>query len=170
MTGGAAPLPLPRASGIFAGIMPAIADIGTRVELVPMDGHFHDITVALYRQSTAAGPAFLVHSYSTLDGSGRRLEDVRSSMAALGGLQPSMEAPSLLAFPCGEEHGLAVRRLFLEACKVGSPDDAAPLPPVHGGPQVRPDHRRRATWERASIGCRRLWEMPARPTGPAGSA
>lgn len=125
---GAPPLPLVRASGIFPGIMTAIADIGTRVELVPMDGNFHDITVALYRQSTAAGPAFRVHSYSTLDGSERRLDDVRALMTTLGGLQPSVEESRLLAFPCGEEHGLAVRRLFLEACKIGSPDDAAPPP------------------------------------------
>ena len=121
-------MPLSEASGIFAGFMPAIADIGTRIELVPMDGHFHDITVALYRQSTAAGPAFLVHSYSALDGAEGRLEEIGSLMTILGGLQPSLEAPGLLAFPCGEEHGLAVRRLFLEACKIGSLDDAAPLP------------------------------------------
>lgn len=121
-------MPLPGASGIFPEIMPAIADIGTRIELVPMDGHFHDITVALYRQPTAAGPAFLVHTYSALDGAERRLEDIRSLMMTLGGLQPSVEAPGLLAFPCGEEHGLAVRRLFLEACKVGSPGEAAPPP------------------------------------------
>ena len=108
--------------------MPAIADIGTRVELVPMDGHFHDITLALYRQPTAAGPAFLVHTYSALDGAEGRLQDIRSLMTTLGGLQPSAEAPGLLAFPCGEEHGLAVRRLFLEACKIGSTDGAAPPP------------------------------------------
>ena len=108
--------------------MPAVADIGTRIELLPMDGHFHDITVALYRQSTAAGPAFRVHTYSSLPGAEERLEDIRSLMTTLGGLQPSVEAPGLLAFPCGEEHGLAVRRLFLEACKIASTEDAAPLP------------------------------------------
>ena len=108
--------------------MPAIADIGTRVELVPMDEHFHDITLALYRQPTAAGPGFLVHSYSSLDGAANRIEDVRSLMTTLGGLRPSAEAPRLLAFPCGEEHGLAVRRLFLEACKSGSPGEAGPPP------------------------------------------
>ena len=91
-----------------------------------MDGHFHDITLALYRQPTAAGPAFLVHSYSSLDGAANRIEDVRSLMTTLGGLRPSAEAPGLLAFPCGEEHGLAVRRLFLEACKSGSPGEAGP--------------------------------------------
>ena len=27
-------------------------DIGKRIELVPMDSHFHDITIALYQQGT----------------------------------------------------------------------------------------------------------------------
>ncbi len=108
--------------------MSAIADIGTRIELLPMDGHFHDITVALYRQPTAAGPAFLVHTYSALDGAGGRLEKVRSLMTTLGGVQPSAEAPGLLAFPCGAEHGLAVRRLFLEACKLAGAEDGSPPP------------------------------------------
>ncbi len=91
-----------------------------------MDGHCHDITLALYRQPTTSGPAFLVHTYSSRGEAERRLEDVRSLMTTLGGLRPSVEAAGLLAFPCGEQHGQAVRRLFLEACKIGSPDDATP--------------------------------------------
>ena len=93
-----------------------------------MDGHCHDITLALYRQPTTAGPAFLVHTYSSREEAERRLEEVRSLMGTLGGLARSAEAAELLTFPCGEEHGLAVRRLFLEACKVSPAEGAAPRP------------------------------------------
>jgi hypothetical protein len=39
-------------------------DLGRRIELVPMDPHFHNISIALYRQQTGDGPVFQVHSYS----------------------------------------------------------------------------------------------------------
>lgn len=96
--------------------MSRVVDIGTRVELVPMDGHFHDITVALYRQD---GSAFLVHTYSTREGSEERVDRIAAAMRGLGGLQPSPGDDPRLRFPCGTEHGLAVRRVFVEACKVG---------------------------------------------------
>lgn len=101
-------------------------DIGTRIELVPMDGHFHDISVALYRQQAAGVPAFVVHSYSGLPGAGDRLRFIGDAMAYTGGLAAS---DGQLCFPCGAEHNLAVRRAFLEACKL---DPSKPLvsPPL----------------------------------------
>ncbi|MCC7264863.1 MAG: hypothetical protein IT369_20285 [Candidatus Latescibacteria bacterium] len=96
------------------------ADLGRRVELVPMDPHFHDITIALYQQVTSTGPRYLVHSYSGRPGVAARLAFVAGAMAVLGGMEAV--GVQLLRFPCGAAHELACRRAFLEACK---------LDPVH---------------------------------------
>ena len=88
--------------------MAKITDIGTRIELVPMDGHFSDITVALYRQATADGHIFLLHTYSCHEGASRRIERIAETVAALGGLEPTSQGR--LRFPCGAEHNLAVPR------------------------------------------------------------
>lgn len=110
--------------------MASIQDIGSRVELLSMDGHFHDITVALYRQSGRDGaPVYRVHTYSSRDGAGARVAQIALAMRAMGGLEADAGAPPRLRFPCGDAHEVAVRRLFLEACKVDAeaPATARPL-------------------------------------------
>ncbi len=97
--------------------MSVLIDIGARVELVSMDGHFHDISIALYRQDRADGPAGLVHTYSTRPGAPERVAFVTRAMAALGGLELVEGSQDLVRFPCGTWHAAAARRVFLEACK-----------------------------------------------------
>ena len=47
-------------------------DLGRRIELVPMDPHFRDISIALYRRDKVALDwRWLVHSYSRRDGNAR---------------------------------------------------------------------------------------------------
>ena len=100
-------------------------DIGHRIELVPMDTHFHEISLALYQQIVDGQPQYVVHSYSSIPDTGQRLEAVSVSMTVLGGMETATE--NRLRFPCGAEHRLGVRRLFLESCKVP--------------PGVEPQHR-----------------------------
>ena len=95
-------------------------DIGRRIELVPMDSHFHDITIGLYCQERDEEPAFLVHTYSRLEGAKRRIAFVRKAMKILGGME--LTSDGLLRFPCWAEHELACKRIFLEACKL-DPDE-----------------------------------------------
>lgn len=102
-------------------------DIGRRIELVPMDPHFHNITIALYRQERDGRPAYLVHTYSHLEGAGGRIASVVKTMEALGGMEQAPEG--LLRFPCGAEHELACKRVFLEACKL-SPDSETEARPL----------------------------------------
>jgi hypothetical protein len=90
-----------------------VEDIGVRVELVPMDANFHDISVALYRQD---GPVALVHTYSPKPGADERMRWLAAAMAVLGGLERPDGA--LVAFPCGTWHEAAAKRIFLEACKL----------------------------------------------------
>ena len=48
-------------------------DLGPRVELISMDPHFHDITIALYSPGSDGQPAYLVHTYSSIPGADERL-------------------------------------------------------------------------------------------------
>ena len=104
--------------------MRRIVDIGRRIELIPIDPHFHDITIGLYQQQITdpnlgkAFPAFLVHTYSQISGATERIEEVIQSMQILGGMLKTSEG--LLYFPCKDAHEAACRRVFLEACKLAS--------------------------------------------------
>lgn len=104
-------------------------DLGRRIELVSMDPHFHNISIALYRQEHGAGPVFLVQSYSRKEGARQRVEFIARAMALLGGLEPFPGETPKLRFPCRAEHSLACRRLFLEACKLNpsNPIERRPL-------------------------------------------
>ena len=98
--------------------MALTAAIGQRMELVSMDPHFHDISIALYLQEGGGVPEYLVHTYSGREGAPRRIAFVQSAMATLGGLQ--FTGAGLLRFPCGAPHHLGIKRVFLEACKFDS--------------------------------------------------
>ena len=71
--------------------------IGKRMELVSMDPHFHDISIALYQQEQNGRLVFLVHSYSRKEGAGERISSLVSTMKILGGLES--EDDGLLYFP-----------------------------------------------------------------------
>lgn len=98
--------------------MGATLELGKRIELVPMDPHFHDITIGLYRQDVDGNSSFRVHTYSGIDGVRRRIAFVVQAMEVLGGMQPVESDALILRFPCGSLHNLAARRVFLEACKL----------------------------------------------------
>jgi len=90
-------------------------DIGIRIELVPMDLHCNEITVALYKQASSNGPVYRIHTYSQHPGAQQRIASLSTDMQMLGEMQ--MTDDGLLRFPCGHAHQYAVRRLFLDACK-----------------------------------------------------
>ena len=77
-------------------------DLGRRIELVPMDPHFHNISIALYRQESGNGPVFLVHSYSKREGARQRVEFVARAMARTGwsGASPGRDSQAALPLPC----------------------------------------------------------------------
>ena len=103
--------------------MRRVVDIGRRIELVPIDPHFHDITIGLYRQQTVdattgqQSPVFSVHTYSRISGAVERIENIRQAMQTLGGMLKTPDG--LLYFACKDGHEAACRRVFLEACKLG---------------------------------------------------
>ncbi len=112
--------------------MPHIVDIGKRIELIPLDTHFHDITIGLYRQQSVNDSTseqtslFLVHTYSHIAGAAGRIADIKRTMQTLGGM---LETPTgLLYFPCGDAHQAACRRIFLEAGKIALETNVEPRP------------------------------------------
>jgi hypothetical protein len=100
-------------------------NLGTRIELISMDPHFQDITIALYRQDHAGRPEYLVHSYSRLEGASQRIESIRRAMAVMGTLIHDGER---LHFECGSAHQAAARRAFLETAKLAIQGDPSPRP------------------------------------------
>ena len=76
-------------------------DLGARIELVSMDAHFQEISIALYRQQHDATTHYLVHSYSSLDGAKERIEFIKKTMITFGGMQQT--ADGLLYFACGAQ-------------------------------------------------------------------
>jgi hypothetical protein len=96
-----------------------------RVELLPMDAHEGEISLALYRRETESGPVGLVHTYSRRSGAAARARDLTAALAVLGGLEPAGDDRTV-RFPCGTWHLAASKRLFLEACKL---DPALPVAP-----------------------------------------
>ena len=102
-------------------------DLGRRIELVAMDPHFHDITVALHRAVGAdGGPAYDIHSYSSRDGARERLAGIAAAMQEVAGMEAAPESPLRVRFACGDAHEQATRRAFIEACKL---DPGQPLEP-----------------------------------------
>ena len=99
--------------------MGSTLELGRRIELVSMDPHCRNITIGLYELHPGGEPGFVVHSYSGLAEARTRLEFLAPTMVTLGGMEITKDG---LRFPCGAVHPLAVRRTFLEACKL--PSDA----------------------------------------------
>lgn len=104
-------------------------DLGRRIELVAMDTHFHDISVALHRATGVDGrPAYDVHSYSKRDGVRERLAGIVAAMQEVAGMAAAPESPLRVRFACGEAHEQATRRAFIEACKLDPGQPLAPRP------------------------------------------
>jgi hypothetical protein len=101
--------------------MGSTLDLGRRVELVSMDPHCANITIGLYEQPEG----YTVHSYSGLPEVPARLDAIRHAMQVLSGLTGEQ---GRLRFPCGARHPLAMRRTFLEACKLPAGTAAEPRP------------------------------------------
>lgn len=115
--------------------MGVVADIGTRIELLPMDAHFEEISIALYRHESGGTPVGLVHTYSRKAGFEARVRFVAETMAILGGLDLVADEGATVRFSCGTWHEAAVKRVFLEACK------ADPAEPVAARPLELDDRR-----------------------------
>ena len=101
-------------------------DLGRRIELVPMDTHFHDISIGLYRQNGDSDLEVIVHSYSRREGTRERLRFIAEAMTILGGMERIPGEDLCLRFPSGSDLPVAAKRVFLEACKCPSGTEVVP--------------------------------------------
>jgi hypothetical protein len=94
-----------------------------------MDPQCADISVALYRRTGVDVPFGIVHTYSDRPGAAERVAYIATAMRVLGGLVAGGdEGDATVAFACGEWHASAVRRIFLEAVKIGRGEPLEPRP------------------------------------------
>ena len=103
-------------------------DLGRRIELFSLDRYCDDISLALYCQYIGPLPTFLVHTYSSRPGAQARANFVSESLQRLVGLQ-SEDRPGWLKFPCQSNHQRALKRAFLDVCKLepGTMPEVRPL-------------------------------------------
>ena len=104
-------------------------DLGRRIEIHSMDKHCQDISLGLYRQDTSGEPRFLVQTYSGSEAAAQRVAFVRQALISILGLEPADADSTWLKFPCGGKHLRALKRAFLDLCKLetGAPLESKPL-------------------------------------------
>ncbi|CAI7990107.1 hypothetical protein GBAR_LOCUS420 [Geodia barretti] len=96
-----------------------LREIGSCLELVPMDPHFSSVSVGLYYRDGIC----TVWSFSQVEGIEGRLRDIRDQMVRLGGVQPVEGSDNQFIFPCGVIHMRPVKFLLTQA--VTKPPDFA---------------------------------------------
>ena len=104
-------------------------DLGNRLELLPADEHCGNISLALYRRDVAGVPHFLVHTYSSFAGAPERVAYIRQTLITMAGMEEDPESPDWLRFGCCSIHERALKRAFLDLCKLptGSSLESKPL-------------------------------------------
>ena len=104
-------------------------DLGRRIELLPSDKHCGDISLGLYKCDVDQVAHFLVHTYSAEQGTTQRVAFIMEAMVVILGMEVT-SAPGTqsgwLHFPCGASHERALKRAFLDLCKL---ETKAPLEP-----------------------------------------
>ena len=98
-----------------------LSEIGSCLELVPMDSHFNSVSVGLYYKDGIC----TVWSFSQVEGIESRLREIRDQMVRLGGVQPVEGSDNQFIFPCGVIHMRPVKFLLTQAV-TKAPDFALP--------------------------------------------
>ncbi len=93
-----------------------LKEIGSCLELVPMDPHFKNVTVGLYYRDGVC----TVWSFSRAPGITERLTQIRDQMVRLGGVQPVEGVGNQFVFPCGVVHMRPVKFLLTQAVTKGT--------------------------------------------------
>ena len=112
------------------GVKETIRKLGRCIELVSMDPHFHEITVGLFLK----GQVLTVWSYSMIEGTAGRLEQIRDRVVALGGFEKVPGTHNQAEVPRGAILMRPLRFLFKEAVE----REPSQLP---SGPIEAPDNK-----------------------------
>ena len=95
-------------------------DLGRRVEIHSMDKHCHDISLGLYQREIDGVSYYLVHTYSSVESAPERVVFIRQTLTTMLGMEPNPLKPEWLRFTCGDRHEKAVKRGFLDLCKLAT--------------------------------------------------
>jgi len=101
-------------------------DLGRRLELEPLDKHCQNISVALYESNVDGVPCFKPHTYSLVDSANHRIAFLTQALQIMLGLEETGDRQ--LRFSCGTIHERALKRAFLDLCKLETGADLAPKP------------------------------------------
>ena len=111
----------PSATSQKGRVAQVLKQIGSCLELVPMDARFRNISVGLYVKDGVC----TIWSFSRVDGVDERLRVIRDQMVRLGDLRPVDGTHNQLTFPCGQVHVRPVKFLLTQAV-VKEPDFTHP--------------------------------------------
>lgn len=103
-------------------------DLGKRLELHPLDKHCQDISLGLYQRDEGGAPRFVIHTYDDSDEARKRVVFLTRTMAVFLGLEEIDDSPGWLRFACGHVHERALKRAFLDLCKLESSATLKPKP------------------------------------------
>ena len=92
-------------------VVDVVERLGNCFELVPLDPHFHEISVGLYAKDNV----FTVWTYNQTLGVEVRIEKIRDQLVSLGGLEPVAGRTDQVRFSCGETHRRPLKFLTMQA-------------------------------------------------------
>lgn len=110
-------------------VMTRTLDLGQRIELHSMDPHCHDISLGLYQREVDGEARYLVHTYSSIPEAAERAVFLSQVLVVKLGLESIPDAPEWLRFGCQEQHPRALKRAFLDLCKMSN-DSALAVKPL----------------------------------------
>lgn len=102
-------------------------DLGRRIELLSSDRRCHNISIGLYERDVAGTPWLCAHTYAAVDGADQRVAFITDTLRVMMGLDDVADGPGWLTCPCGTSHLRAIKRGFLDLCKL---ETGAPLEPM----------------------------------------
>ena len=76
--------------------------------------------MGLYCREVGPTPEVLVHTYSSVVGATERVQFMTGALIVMVGLEHVPDAPGWLRFPCKSFHERALKRAFLDLCKLES--------------------------------------------------
>ncbi len=103
-------------------------DLGRRIELHSMDKYCHEISLGLYRKDAGGVPRLLVHTYSSSDGADARVAFIVDALRVMLGMKNAEGRNREIVFPCGTVHLRALKRAFLDLCKLETGAELKPRP------------------------------------------
>lgn len=103
-------------------------NLGRRLELHALDSHCDNISLAIYCRDVDGVPLVKVHTYSGEADAPRRVAFLTEALVTMAGLVPSTQDPEWLCFPCGTMHERALKRVFLDLCKLETGSSLSPKP------------------------------------------